>query len=86
MPVSTVENVPITAKKCNQSGSDFTLFNQKHNKTHFREHLETQYDDTFDSRCTRTSTENETIINDRTLDPFCTAMDPNQPLPTFHRI
>ena len=67
-----------TAKEFNQSGSHFVLFNQKHDNAHYREHLETQNDDDFDSTCTIISTENTSTVNDHKLDAFCMLMDLNQ--------
>ena len=44
--VNVVENMPLISTEFNQSGSDFTCVNKK-NKTHYREHLKTQDDDSF---------------------------------------
>ena len=70
MSVNAEENAPLTAKEFNQSGSHFILFNQKHDKTHYRKHLETQDEDSFDSTCTIISTENTSTANDHKLDVF----------------
>ena len=79
MSVSSAENAPLPAKEFNKSGSYFVLFNQKIYKTHYREYLEKQDDDAFDSTCTRISTENTSTANDHKLDVFCMLMDLKQP-------
>ena len=72
-------NMTLSSTEFNQSGSDFVHFNQKYNKNHFREYLETQEDEIFESACNRSSIENSTIIKDHTLDTIFIVMDPNQP-------
>ena len=55
MSVNAVENITLESTEFNKSSSEFMNFNQKHNKMHYREHLETQEDDTFESKCNRAS-------------------------------
>ena len=78
MYVNIVENMPLTSTEFNQSGSYFTCFNHKHNKTHYREHIEKKNDNSLESTHNRVSIENYTIIKDLMLDTFCAVMDPNQ--------
>ena len=77
MSVSAEENTSSKSTEFNQSGSDFMCFNQKHNKTNCREHLETQDDDDFESTCNRISTENSTIVKYRMIDAVHSVVDSN---------
>ena len=56
-------------------------FNQKNDKNHYQEHLETQEDNAFESEWNRVSIENSTVTKDRILDPVCIVKNTNQ-LPT----
>ena len=78
MSVNTAENALLTAKESNKVRSFFVLFSQKHDKTHYREHLETQHYDDFYSTHTRMSTENASTTNDPTADTVCIVIDPNK--------
>ena len=53
MSVNVSENIPLTSIKFNQSGSEFSHFNQKYEKKHNWEHFETQENDAFESTCKR---------------------------------
>ena len=78
MSANAVENIPLTSTEFNQSGSDSAHFDQKHN-THYREYLETQEDDIFESMCNMESIENTTCVKDHMIHTSCIVMDPNQP-------
>ena len=57
MSMNVAESTPLTSKEFNQSSADFILCNQRHDKTHYREHLETCEGEKFDAIFTRASGE-----------------------------
>ena len=75
--VNLAESLPLTSKEHNQSLTDFVTRDQRRNKTHYRENLETQEGDLLDAICTRASDENKTILKDRNLETTRVVMDPN---------
>ena len=78
MSANTVENMPLISTEFNQSGSDFMCFNQKHDNSHYRDHLETQDEDGFESTFHMASIKNSTIIKDHILEIVHAVMDFNQ--------
>ena len=81
--VNASDNNSLASTEFNQLGSDFMHFNQKCDKKNYREYIETQDDDTFESTHNRVSIEFFTITKDRILDDSHTVMDPNKPPAKF---
>ena len=79
MLVNSTENSLLTSTEHNKAGPEFVLFNQKHNKTHYRENIEKKYEK-FKSAYSSVQVENCTVIKDRALHASCVVMDSNQPL------
>ena len=78
MSVNVVESLPLTRNEFNNSGFDFIRHNQQHNRTCYREHLESQNGDAFDSLYNRLCNENPSLLKGRNLETVCIVMDPQQ--------
>lgn len=76
--VNVVESIPLASNEFNQSGRDFIKCNQNYNTACYREHLETQCEDTFESIYARISNENPSFLNERSLESARIVMDPCQ--------
>ena len=79
MSVNVVESLTLKRNEHNQSGIEFIRHNQQCNRTHYREHLESQNGDIFDSICKRLCDKNRSILKGRNLETACTVIVLQQP-------
>ena len=80
MSVNVLDILTLTSNECNQSGIEFIRHNQQCNRTHYREHLESQNGDPFDSLYNKLCDENPSLLKGRDLETVHIMMDPQQPL------